>query len=80
MRPVICTHVFSWLVAPVWLKRRVAGGGGAELGLDQTSPVLDRVAMVLTRMERALLGRVDLPFGTSVLCVAVKGAPSDPAV
>lgn len=67
--PVILTHVFSWLVPPVWLKRKAAKGG-AELGLDQTSPVVDRAAMVLTRLERSLLGRVSLPFGTSVLCIA----------
>ncbi len=69
-QPVILTHVFSWLVPPVWLKRKVATGGGAELGLDQTSLVVDRVAMVLTRLERGLVGRVSLPFGTSVLCIA----------
>ena len=56
-RPVVLTHVFSWLVLPVWLKRRFASGQEAELGLDQTSPLLDRVAMVLTRLERALIGR-----------------------
>lgn len=69
-RPVTLTHVFSWLVPPVTLKRRLAKRGGADLGLDQTSPVIDRVAMVLTALERGLIGRVSLPFGTSVLCVA----------
>lgn len=68
--PVLLTHVFSWLVPPVWLKRRLAPGDGPELGLDQTSPVLDRVAMVPTRLERGAVGRASLPFGTSVLCVA----------
>jgi hypothetical protein len=28
--------------------------------------------MALTGVERQLLGRVGLPFGTSVLCVAVR--------
>jgi len=68
--PLILTHVFSWLVPPVWLKRRMTSSGDAELGLDQTSLVIDRAAMVLTRLERSLVGRVSLPFGTSVLCVA----------
>lgn len=72
--PVLLTHVFSWLVPPVWLKRKVVSGGGAELGLDQTSVVIDRAAMVLTAFERTLVGRVSLPFGTSVLCVAVRSA------
>lgn len=68
--PVLISHVFSWLVAPVWLTRRLASGDGAELGLDRTSFAVDRAAMVLTWFERALLGRVSLPLGTSVLCVA----------
>jgi dolichyl-phosphate beta-glucosyltransferase len=71
-RPTILTHVFSWLVAPVWLKRRAARGEGPELGLDQASPLITDTAMVLTRLERALVGRVTLPFGTSILCVADK--------
>ncbi|HUF32498.1 MAG TPA: glycosyltransferase [Acidimicrobiales bacterium] len=69
--PLLMTHVFSWLVGPVWLKRRLASGGDAELGLDQTSFLIDRAAMVLTLLERLLIGRVPLPFGTSLLCVAV---------
>jgi SAM-dependent methyltransferase len=71
LRPVVLTHVFSWLVLPVWLKRRFSPGQQAELGLDQTSPWLDRIAMVLTRLERGLIGRASSPLGTSVLCVAV---------
>jgi dolichyl-phosphate beta-glucosyltransferase len=72
--PRILTHVFSWLIAPVWLKRRATRARGPELGLDQTSPLIDRVAMVLTWFERQLVGRVTLPFGTSILCVAQKVA------
>ena len=68
--PVLLGHVFSWLVLPVWVTRRVASGGGAELGLDRTSVAVDRTAMVLTWLERELLGRVSSPLGTSVLCVA----------
>ena len=74
-RPVVMTHVFSWLTLPVWLKRRVARGDEAELGLDQTSFLVDRAAMVLTRFERATIGRFSNPVGTSLLCVAVR----DPA-
>lgn len=72
LEPVLRTHVFSWLVVPVWLARRVAGGDGAELGLDRTSFVVDRAAMVLTWLERSLVGRVRLPMGTSILCVAAR--------
>jgi dolichyl-phosphate beta-glucosyltransferase len=70
LRPVLSSHAFSWLVPPVWLKRRLSKGG-AELGLDQSSALLDRAAMVLTAVERSLIGRAVLPFGTSVLCVCV---------
>jgi SAM-dependent methyltransferase len=71
--PVLLTHVFSWLVAPVWLKRKLVSGGNAELGLDQTSPAIDLAAMGLTLAERTLLGRAAMPVGTSVLCVATLG-------
>lgn len=72
--PVLLTHVFSWLVAPAWVKRRVTNVVSPELGLDQQGPVIDRAAMVLTWLERALVGRVPLPVGTSILCVAVPAA------
>jgi SAM-dependent methyltransferase len=68
-RPAIVTHTFSWLVAPVYLTRRVASGD-AELGLDRSSTLIDIAAIVLTRLERSLIGRVPLPLGTSVLAVA----------
>lgn len=72
LEPILMTHVFSWLVPPVWLARRVVKPSTAELGLDQTSPVIDVAGMVLTWFERQLLGRRSLPLGTSVLCVAVR--------
>lgn len=70
----LLTHTFSWLVAPVYLTRRVASGD-AELGLDRSSPLVDLAALVLTRFERALVGRVPIPFGTSVLAVARPASP-----
>ena len=70
--PVLLTHVFSWLVPPVFLTRKLRSRGSPELGLDKTSFGLDAAAMALTAVERQLLGRVGLPFGTSVLCVAVR--------
>jgi SAM-dependent methyltransferase len=70
LEPLLLSHVFSWLVLPVWVTRRLASGGAAELGLDRTSFVIDRAAMVLTALERSLLGRVSVPLGTSILCVA----------
>jgi dolichyl-phosphate beta-glucosyltransferase len=68
--PVLLTHVFSWLVGPVLLQRRLLSGGRAELGLDRRSATIDAASMVLTFAERKLLGRVALPLGTSILCVA----------
>jgi SAM-dependent methyltransferase len=67
--PMLLSHVFAWLVPPVWLERRLKGDTPA-LGLDRTSFLIDRAAMVLTTMERLLLGRVSVPVGTSLLCVA----------
>ena len=65
-----CSHIFSWLVVPVWAKRRTRPGGGAELGLNVASPRIDRTAAVLTTLEAILVARVPLPAGTSILCVA----------
>ena len=72
--PGLITHVFSWLVPPVWFKRKAASGGGAELGLDQTSPAIDTAAMALTLAERTAVGRASLPVGTSILSSPVHGA------
>jgi SAM-dependent methyltransferase len=69
--PVLLSHVFAWLVPPVWIERKMKRGGDAPaLGLDRTSFLIDRTAMVLTTAERLLLGRIALPVGTSLLCVA----------
>lgn len=74
--PVVLTHVFSWLVGPVWLQRRLAKDADASLGLDRTSFLLDRLALVLTGVERMVTRRVSLPVGTSILCLAVKQRPA----
>lgn len=63
------THVYSWLFVPVWLKRRVIERDQPELGLDVSSPLIDRIAAALVRAERAVALRRALPFGTSVLAV-----------
>ncbi len=68
--PAAVTHIFSWLVPPVWVTRRFGRGGSSSLGLDRSSVLLDRAALVLTRLERAAVGRVGLPVGTSILAVA----------
>jgi hypothetical protein len=54
----------------VWWRRRFRSTGTAELGLDADAPAIERAAMALTWVERLLIGRVGVPFGTSVLCVA----------
>jgi dolichyl-phosphate beta-glucosyltransferase len=69
-RPRYASHVFSWLVIPVWAKRRLRPGGGPESGLDVASPLVDRSASFLTMLENALVGRLRLPVGTTILAVA----------
>ncbi len=71
LRPLLLGHVFSWLVPPTWVARRVVHRDRPELGLDRVSPGLELASSVLTWVERQLLGRASLPVGTSVLAVAV---------
>lgn len=68
--PVLLTHVYSWLVLPVWIERRLRRPANPALGLDRASFAIDRAALVLTAIERRLVGRLSLPIGTSVLSVA----------
>jgi dolichyl-phosphate beta-glucosyltransferase len=72
---VFLSHVFSWLVVPVWVRRRLPGAE-TPLGLDIASPAIDAAALFLTRLERAVVTRVSLPVGTSVLCVATSRGPA----
>jgi hypothetical protein len=70
LRVLWLSNVFSWLLAPVWYKRRMRPGGSPELGLDVSFPAVDRIALLMTRLERAVIARIQLPAGTSILCVA----------
>jgi dolichyl-phosphate beta-glucosyltransferase len=67
---VWASHVFSWLALPVWIKRRLRAGDAPKLGLDVESPAIDRLSMVLTRLEWLVASRLPLRIGTSILCVA----------
>ena len=55
------THVFSWLVLPVWLQRRFVSDRERQLGLDQRSPLIDAAALVLSRAERAITNTCRCP-------------------
>ena len=71
-RTRLVTHVFSWLVPAACGPRGGWPRPGPELGLDRTSLLIDSAAAALTLLERTLVGRWSLPFGTSILCVAEK--------
>ncbi|MDQ6796639.1 MAG: class I SAM-dependent methyltransferase [Actinomycetota bacterium] len=73
---VSCSHVFSWLVPAVWLQRAVTRDPKRQLGLGVESPLIDRVASALARLEQRVTSRVSLPLGTSVLAVARPAQPS----
>jgi hypothetical protein len=62
----------------VWLRRRMSTSPEAQLGLDDDAPVIERAALVLSAIERAVVRRVSLPVGTSVLCVARPERPPAP--
>jgi len=67
-----CSHVFSWLVPPVYLTRR-AGSRSAEeqMGLGVDGPMLRAAARALTAAELKVVRHVGVPLGTTVAAVAV---------
>ncbi|MGI8794639.1 MAG: hypothetical protein ACR2H3_15945, partial [Acidimicrobiales bacterium] len=69
----ILTHVFSWLVMPLLVTRRIARGPAT--GLRHQSGLVDLVALFCTAAERSLIGRLSLPLGSSVLIVACRRDP-----
>jgi SAM-dependent methyltransferase len=71
-RTLHSTHVFSWLVPAVWMTRRLARSEQGQLGVSRGTQTFTVPALILARIERALVGRVPLPIGTSILCVAEK--------
>jgi len=67
-----CSHVFSWLVPPMWLLRRLSSEQDEQLGLGASSPLIDRTAAVLTLAEQWVCRHLSLPIGSSIALVAVK--------
>ena len=68
------TYFHSWLVLPALLVRRTPlgrlMGGSSPEEASFGSPSLNRLLGVVSRTEAAVLRRVDLPFGLSILLVA----------
>lgn len=54
------------------LLSRAVGGNGAQSDVAEMPPLLNRMLTELYRVEVALLRRMDLPWGSSVLCLARK--------
>ena len=67
--PLSVSHTFAWLVPPVWWRRKRSSN--PELGLDVDSALVTTAARLLALLERQVLRFVSLPFGTSILAVAV---------
>lgn len=62
------------------LRSRVLGDGSSGCAdvvprLPRTGPALERVLLAAAGLDRRLLPRRDLPFGSSVVVAAMKGAP-----
>ena len=63
-----------------WRERRAPAAdrpAGAVPELPQVSPAVERLLMGATRVDRALLARRDLPFGSSVVVAARKPSTTD---
>jgi len=73
-RPVWISHVFSWLVAPVYVSRRRPSSSAEDrLGLGADGPAYRLAARALTATEMAMIRRLTLPLGTSIACAARPG-------
>jgi SAM-dependent methyltransferase len=69
------TSVFPFFAAERLLRRLRGRGTGSPadiVSLPEVSPPIERMLLGLTRLDRALLGSRDLPFGSSVLLAASK--------
>jgi hypothetical protein len=69
------TSVFPFFAAERLLRRLRRRGPEAPadiVSLPEVSPPVERLLLGLARLDRALLGRRDLPFGSSVLLAASK--------
>jgi len=77
---VRATYLHSWLVLPLVLLRRTPlrrlGGRRPAEEVSFVHPIVNAALCGLARIEIALAGRFDLPFGTSVVAV---GRPSGAA-
>ena len=61
------SHTFGWAVAPVWWQRRPSKDVDTQVGAEAaSSPKIDRVAAILTAIEKRIVRRIPLPLGTSV--------------
>lgn len=90
LEPLRCTHGFAGVFPFFALERasrrvrRPRSGTGSESGagadgtqqLPHVSPLVDRVLTGLCGLEEHLLGRHDLPFGSSVFLAARRPGPT----
>ncbi len=78
-----CTYFHSWLVPIALLLRRTPLRRLMKKEAEEASygsPVVNRILLGVGRLERALLRRLDLPFGLSILLIAGPGRQGDPRV
>lgn len=75
-----CTYFHSWLAPLAFLLRRTPLRRLIKNDAEEASfvsPAVNRLLLMIVRLERLLLRRVDLPFGLSVLLVASGPAAAD---
>lgn len=73
-----CTYYHSWLVPLAYLLRKTPLSRLVRSSAEEASyanPIVNAVLLGVTRLERLLTSLVDLPFGLSILLVAVAPDP-----
>lgn len=76
LAPLRITYLNTLLFPPIVLRRRLgdvlAGSSHVQSDVHPTAPWINALLLAVLRIEKAIVGSVDLPFGVSVFAAARK--------
>ncbi|MFH0773111.1 MAG: class I SAM-dependent methyltransferase [bacterium] len=68
------TYIYSFLIIPSLIIRKIKGLCQQSYSSDFqiNNPIVNSLLLFLSKLEQKWINRYDMPFGTSVLCIAQK--------